>query len=75
MSEQPPARLLALSADVVELLPEIVRTARKSAGLTLRQVEDSSGVPDQTLHRVERGGVCNTATAAKLLRWAAAAGA
>ncbi len=40
---------------VLNYSPEVVKSLRKAQGLTIQQVAEKSGVPLQTLYKIERG--------------------
>jgi transcriptional regulator with XRE-family HTH domain len=60
--------VVAVTVSVDQLGAEI-RRRRDDEGLTLRDVEDRTGISAATLSRVERGSVPEVAVIAKLAEW------
>lgn len=64
-------QLYRASAEVVEMLPLLLRQVRAERRITMTDLERVTGVSRATQHRIESGMPCSTATAVKLLRWIA----
>lgn len=56
-------------ADILDRLPLLLREARRGRRLSLRAAGEQSGVPFNTLTRVEHGKECSVANAVAILRW------
>jgi hypothetical protein len=58
-----------LAAQVWESLGELIYQMRKRRGLSLRQVQEQTGIDLGTIRKLELGGGCGSKTGAPLLRW------
>jgi transcriptional regulator with XRE-family HTH domain len=56
-------------ARVIEALPLLLREARRTRRLSLRAVEEQTGVGYTSLHRIEHGGGYEADTLLTILRW------
>jgi transcriptional regulator with XRE-family HTH domain len=59
----------AEAADILAGMSASLRAVRRSRQLDLRTTADQSGVPLNTLSRIERGRDCTVTNAVRLLRW------
>lgn len=64
-----PAGAYTTAADLLDRLPTQLQLARRSRGLTMRQVADMVGCSASTVHRIEAGDGCALSTAVAVLRW------
>lgn len=62
-------RLYGELADVLGLLPLLVREARRARGLTIRAAADEVGLAHSSLHRIEQGEDCRLSSALLVLAW------
>lgn len=56
-------------ADILDILPVLLREGRRSRRLTLRAASEQSGVGFNTIFRVENGNECSVTNAIRILRW------
>jgi hypothetical protein len=56
-------------AEILEILPVLLREGRRSRRLTLRAASEQTGVGFNTILRVENGNECSVTNAIRILRW------